>query len=272
MTHYDVHGQSIPALGLGTWQLTGDAARDSVEHALSIGYRHIDTAQVYGNEAEVGAGVAASGVPRGDVFLTTKVWRDSVGPPRLGASVDESLAKLATDYVDLLLLHWPVDEVELEAQLEGLVAARDAGKARLIGVSNYPPGLLRDALELVPDLACNQVEHHVLLGQGPVREVVAANGMVLTAYSPLAQGEALDDETVREIAEARGVGAGQVALAWLLGQDRVVAIPKSGSEAHRRSNLAAAGLTLSADERARLDALPKDRRTIDPGFAPDWDA
>ncbi|WP_420455560.1 aldo/keto reductase [Rubrivirga sp.] len=271
MTHYDVHGVSIPALGLGTWQLTGDDARRGVEHALSIGYRHIDTAQIYRNEAEVGAGLAASSVSRDDVFVTTKVWRDHVAPSRLAASVDESLRKLGTDTVDLLLLHWPVDEVELEAQLEALVAIRDAGKARAVGVSNYPAGLLRDALELVPDLATDQVEHHVLLGQDRLLDVVRPR-MVLTAYSPLAQGEALSNETVREIAEARGVGPAQVALAWLLGQDRVAAIPKASSDAHRAANLAAADLVLTADERAALDALPKDHRTIDPDFAPDWDA
>lgn len=272
MTHYDVHGVSVPALGLGTFRLEGADAQRAVEHALAIGYRHVDTAQIYGNEAEVGAGLAASAVPREDVFLTTKVWRDRVAPSRLAASVDESLRKLGTDYVDLLLLHWPVWEVELEAQLDALAAVREAGKARLIGVSNYPAGMLQDALELVPDLACDQVEHHALLGQDAVLDVVRGQGMVLTAYSPLAQGELLSDETVRAVAEAHGVGPAQVALAWLLGRDRVAAIPKASSDAHRQSNLDAADLRLTGDERARLDALPKDRRTVDPGFAPDWDA
>ncbi len=272
MTHYDTHGVTVPALGLGTWQLRGDDARRAVEHALSIGYRHVDTAQIYRNEAEVGAGLAASSVPRDDVFVTTKVWRDHVAPSRLAASVDESLEKLGTDYVDLLLLHWPVREVELEAQLGALVAVREAGKARAVGVSNYPAGMLRDALELAPDLAADQVEHHVLLGQDRLLDVVRQRKMVLTAYSPLAQGEALSNETVREIADAHGIGPAQVALAWLLGQDRVAAIPKASSDAHRASNLAAADVVLTADERAALDALPKDHRTVDPDFGPDWDA
>ena len=271
MTHYDVHGVSVPALGLGTWQIEGDAARRAVEHALALGYRHVDTAQMYGNEAEVGAALAASAVPRADVFLTTKVWRSAVAPSRLAASVDESLRKLGTNYVDLLLLHWPTDDVELEAQLEALAAVREAGKARLVGVSNYPSARLRDALEIVPDLATDQVEYHALLGQDAVLAEVRRRGMVLTAYSPLAQGELLRDEAVREVAEARGVGPAQVALAWLLGQDRVCAIPKASSDAHRQSNLDAAEIALTADERARLDALPKDHRTVDPGFAPDWD-
>lgn len=272
MTHYSVHGVDVPALGFGTFRLSGDDARRGTEHALAIGYRHIDTAQVYRNEAEVGAALAASDVPREDIFLTTKVWRDSVAPSKLAASVDESLGKLGTDYVDLLLLHWPVDEIELEAQLEALAAVREAGKARLIGVSNYPAGMLRDALELVPDLATNQVEHHVLLGQQRLLDIVRPAGMVLTSYSPLAQGEALVNETVRAVAEAHGVGPAQVALAYLLGQDRVLAIPKASSDAHRASNLAAADLALTDDERARLDALPKDHRTVAPDFAPDWDA
>ncbi|WP_412060832.1 aldo/keto reductase [Rubrivirga sp. IMCC45206] len=272
MTQYSVHGVDVPALGLGTWQMRGAEAQRAVEHALAIGYRHVDTAQVYKNEAEVGAGLAASAVPREQVFLTTKVWRDAVAPSRLAASVDESLGKLGTDYVDLLLLHWPVSEIELEAQLEALAAVREAGKARLIGVSNYPAGMLRDALELVPDLATDQVEHHVLLGQERLLDVIRPAGMVLTSYSPLAQGEALSNETVCAVADAHGVGPAQVALAYLLGQDRVLAIPKASSDAHRASNLAAADLVLSDDDRARLDALPKDHRTIDPDFGPDWDA
>ncbi|WP_412069862.1 aldo/keto reductase [Rubrivirga sp. IMCC43871] len=272
MTHYSVHGVDVPALGLGTWRIRGDAARRAVEHALAIGYRHVDTAQIYRNEAEVGAGLAASDVPREQIFLTTKVWRDAVAPSRLAASVDESLDKLGTDYVDLLLLHWPVDEVELEAQLEALAAVRETGKARLVGVSNYPAGLLRDALDLVPDLATDQVEHHVLLGQQRLLNIVRPAGMVLTSYSPLAQGEALTNETVRAVAAAHGAGPAQVALAYLLGQDRVLAIPKASSDAHRASNLAAADLVLTDDERARLDALPKDHRTIDPAFGPDWEA
>ncbi|MGB3543851.1 aldo/keto reductase [Rubrivirga sp.] len=272
MTHYDVHGVSIPALGFGTWQLRGDGARDGVEHALSLGYRHIDTAQVYKNEAEVGAGLEASDVARGDVFLTTKVWGTNVAPSKLTASVDESLRKLGTDYVDLLLLHWPNDEIELEAQLVALEGVREAGKARLIGVSNYPAGMLRDALELVPDLATDQVEHHVFLEQDRLYDIVRERGMVLTAYSPLAQGAVLEDETIREIADARGVGPAQIALAWILGQDRAVAIPKASSAAHRESNLRAADLALEDDERAALDALTKNRRLVDPDFAPDWSA
>lgn len=273
MTHYSFAGVSIPALGLGTYQLTGRDAYDGVAHALSIGYRHIDTAQLYGNEAEVGAGIAAASVPRADVFLTTKVWHDRLGAEDFGPSVDESLRKLGTDYVDLLLVHWPSTEgVPLAETLGALDAARQAGKARLVGVSNFPSGMLREALSILPDLANVQVEHHPHLGQPDLLQIVRARGMTLTSYSPLGQGDALKDDAIREIAEAKGVGPGQVALAYLLGMDRVLAVPKSASETHRASNLAAAEITLTEAERARIDALPKDRRIVDPGFGPDWDA
>ncbi len=273
MTHYDVHGVLIPALGFGTYRLTGGDAREAVESALALGYRHLDTAQMYGNEAEVGASLATSGVPRAEVFLTTKVWHDRLSADAFGPSVDESLRKLGTDYVDLLLVHWPsTDGVPLAETLGALDAARQSGRARLVGVSNFPPPMLREALGILPDLANVQVEHHPFLGQPDLREIVDAHGMTLTAYSPVAQGAVMDDETLMEIGEAHDVSAAQIALAYLLGQDRVVTIPKAASEAHRRANLEAAEITLTPDERARIDALPKGRRLVDPPFAPDWDA
>lgn len=275
MTHYTVQGVSIPALGLGTYKLTGGEAREAVEHALAIGYRHVDTAQIYDNEAEVGAGIAASDVPRADVFLTTKVWHDRLGADAFGPSVDASLQRLGTDYVDLLLVHWPsTTGVPLAETLGALDAARQAGKTRLVGVSNFPAGMLREALSILPDLANDQVEHHAYLGQERLLGVVREHGMTLSSYSPLGhgQGDVLGDETIRAIAEEKGVGAGQVALAYLLGHDRVLAIPKAASARNREANLAAAEVTLTEAERARIDALPKDHRIVDPDFAPDWDA
>ena len=269
---YDVQDVSIPALGFGTWQLNGDDARDGVADALAQGYRHIDTAQIYKNEAEVGAGLAASGVPRGDVFLTTKVWRSNLAPAALAASVDESLDTLGTDYLDLLLIHWPNEDVPLAETLGALDRVRQAGKTRLVGVSNFPSEMLRRALEIDPQLATNQVEYHPFLGQDRLLDAVRQREMALTAYSPLAQGDVLRDDTIRGIADAHDAGPAQIALAWLLGQDRVVAIPKASSAAHRASNLAAAEITLTKEERAQLDALPKNRRLVDPDFAPDWDA
>lgn len=270
MTCYDVHGVSIPALGLGTYMLRGDVAREAVEHALALGYRHVDTAQMYGNEADVGAGIAASGVPRADVFLTTKVWHDRLGADAFARTVDTSLG---TDHVDLLLVHWPsTTGVPLAETLGALNAAREAGKARLVGVSNFPAAMLREALSVLPDLANVQVEHHPFLGQGALLGVVREHAMTLTSYSPIAQGAVTDDDTLRDIAEAHGASPAQVALAYLLGMNRVLAIPKAASAGHREANLAAAEIALTEAERARIDALPKDRRLVDPPWGPDWDA
>ena len=277
MTHYSLYGAEMPALGLGTYQLRGDAARQAVAQSLDIGYRHLDTAQIYDNEAAVGAGLRDAGVDRDAVFLTTKVWHTALGHADVLRTTDESLARLGVDHVDLLLVHWPTPDVELAETLDAFQEVRAAGKARLIGVSNFPAPMLRRALELVPDLVCDQVEHHPFLGQSAILDVVrerTADGapMVLTAYSPVAQGQVFRDETIRGIADAHGADPAQVALAWLLGQDRVVAIPRSSSAEHRASNLAAAELRLTDEDRARLDALPKDRRIVDPDFAPDWNA
>jgi 2,5-diketo-D-gluconate reductase B len=270
--HYDLQGVRMPALGLGTYRLRGDDARRAVAHALATGYRHIDTAQMYDNEAEIGHALQDAAVPRADVFLTTKVWHANLAAAPFAQAVAESLAALQTDYVDLLLVHWPNADVPLGETLGALQAAREAGQARLVGVSNFPPGMLRRALAQIPDLAVNQVEHHVYLGQQPLLDAVRANGMVLTSYSPVAQGRVTDDPVLQGIAETHGVTPGQIALAYLLGMDRVTAIPKAASPANQAANLAAAEITLSADERAQIDALPKDLRLVIPPFAPDWDA
>ena len=183
-----IHGVLVPKLGLGTWQLSSAEATASVRHALEVGYRHIDTAQMYDNEEGVGRGIAASGVARDEVFLTTKVWRDRLDHDALVSSTDESLRRLGTDYVDLLLMHWPNDDVPLAETLGALAEVRDAGKARLIGVSNTPAGMLRRALDIEPTLANDQVEYHPYLAQDDVLGVVRENGLFLTAYSPIAQG------------------------------------------------------------------------------------
>ena len=267
-----VHGVLVPTLGFGTYQLNGATATDSVRHALSVGYRHIDTAQIYENEAEVGRGIATSDVPRDEIFLTTKVWRDALAPQDVKRTTDESLRRLGTDYVDLLLMHWPNDDIPLEDTLGALAALRDAGKARLIGVSNTPSAMLRRALEIEPTLANDQVEYHPYLGQDAILDVVRENGLFLTAYSPIAQGAVADDATLEEIADAHGATPVQVALAWLIGQDRVAAIPKSGTPAHIETNFGAMDLNLSAEEREAIDGLARGERIIDPGFAPQWDA
>ncbi len=219
-----------------------------------------------------GADYEASGVSRDEVFITTKVWRDDLGASGVKRVADESLRALGTDYVDLLLMHWPNDDIPLDETIRALGAVRDAGKARLIGVSNTPTEMLARALETEPTLACDQVEYHPFLSQATLLKAVRARGLFLTAYSPIAQGAVVQDATLRAIGEAHGATPVQVTLAWLLAQDRVAAVPKATSRAHIEANFAAQDLTLSADDIARIDALARTGRLVNPGFAPAWDA
>lgn len=262
--------EQIPQIGLGTWELEGDTCADAVETALRLGYRHIDTAQAYGNEDRVGEGLARSDVDRDDVWVTTKVWNSQVERDRVIASADRSLERLGLDHVDLLLLHWPVEMDRLEDTLEQMQSLVDAGKVRHIGVSNFTADQVRRAAK-VTDVFCNQVEYHAMLDQSAVREACADVGARVVAYSPLARGDLLRDPVVTNVAGARSTGPAQIALRWLLDQD-VVVIPKASSEAHLAANLEALSMPpLEPEDTAALDQLPKDRRVIDPPFAPDWD-
>jgi 2,5-diketo-D-gluconate reductase B len=271
MIHIDVHGVAVPALGFGTWRLEGEDGRHAIETALDAGYRHLDTARAYDNEAEVGRALRASGVPREDVFLTTKVWRDDLRYRAVLREADESLRLLRTDYVDLLLVHWPNEDVELEETLDAFQEVRARGKARLIGVSNFPPALLEKALDLVPDLACDQVEYHPFLGQDTLLEVVGKHGLFLTAYSPIARGGVTQDQTIQTIAATHGRSAVQVTLRWLLQQDRVAAIPKASSPEHIRANFEVFDFALAEEEMEAIHALARGERMIDPEFAPAWE-
>jgi 2,5-diketo-D-gluconate reductase B len=266
----EIQGVSVPRLGFGTWQIEGADAREAVRDALEIGYRQIDTAQAYGNEAEVGAGIADSGIDRGEIFLTTKIFPGEFEPEALRAAADNSLKALGTDFVDLLLLHWPDDSVPLEQTMAALLALREAGKIRQLGVSNFPTALLQEALEHAP-VFCDQVEYHPFLGQDAVLEFARANDVLVTAYSPLAHGRVPDDATLAEIGEAHGKSAGQVALRWLLEQPHVSPIPKASSHERRIENFEVFDFELTDEERARIGALPKDDRQIDPDSGPDWD-
>jgi len=262
----------IPRLGLGTWPMKGAECSEAVSCAIGLGYRHIDTAQMYGNEEDVGAGIARNGIARDTLFVTTKVWWDQLAPDALRRAAEASLKKLGTGYVDLYLIHWPSPEMDLDAALRALAALRRDGLARAVGVANFPSALLRRAIEsgIVP-IACNQVEYHVFLSQAPVLELCRRHGLALTAYTPVAKGSVVDDPVLRRIATKHGASPVQVALAWLLAQDNVVAIPKSAREAGQAANLAACALRLDAEDLASINSLPKDRRMVNPGFAPDWD-
>lgn len=267
LTHRDV---AVPRIGIGTWELTDGDAYDSVRTALDIGYRHVDTAQAYGNEEEVGRAIADSGVDRDELFVTTKVWKAKAAPADVEQSTGESLRRLGLDHVDLLLIHWPTDVAPIEATVEALAEQQERDRTRLVGVSNYTAAQFQRAAK-VADVATDQVEYHVLLGQDTVLNAVRSEDAFLTAYSPLAHGGLLDHARVQEVAEEVGASVAQVALAWLLRQDDVAALPRSSSKDHIADNLAAADLELSDEQAAKLDELPKDRRQIDPGFAPDWD-
>ncbi|HET7370635.1 MAG TPA: aldo/keto reductase [Gammaproteobacteria bacterium] len=273
MENKEVHGVPIPSLGFGTFMLEPADARRMVEAALDIGYRHIDTAQLYHNEADVGAAIAASGVDRGDIFLTTKVWIDRFKAGDLEASADESLARLDTDYVDLLLLHWPNADVPLEETLEALQRVKETGKARHIGVSNFNTALVQQAVETVgaEALVTNQVEYHPFLSQRKVLAQARQFGLLLTAYCPLAQGKVMGNGTLREIGGQYGKSEAQVALRWLLQQDGVITLPRTQNEDHARTNFEVFDFELTGDDMARIDTLQGDERLISPGIAPAWD-
>lgn len=263
----------MPAIGLGTWPLKGAECEAAVESALSLGYRHIDTAEMYGNEAAVGAALARCGLKRGDIFLTTKVWWDKPDRDSFRAAALACLERLRQDHVDLLLVHWPSPGMDLPGILEALATLHAEGRAKAVGVSNFPVGLLRRALELdIAPLACLQVEHHVMLDQSRLLAVTEAAGMVLTSYTPLGKGGLLEHPVLAAIAARHGATPAQVALAAILARGRVAAIPKAAGPARQKENLGALDLRLSAEDLAEIATLPGDRRFVNPDFAPDWAA
>lgn len=271
MKYEMIQGVEVPVLGLGTWQLEGADCTEAVEHALSLGYRHIDTAQGYDNEEFVGEGLQRGGVPRDEIFLVTKVKPDNFRRDRVLASTRESLTKLQTDYVDLLLLHWPNPDVPLEETLGALLELRDAGAVRHIGVSNFPSKLVNEAQQ-VASIFANQVEYHPYLGQRTLLEQARAQDYMLTAYSPVARGKVLDDALLQEIGAAHGKNPAQVTLRWLVQQDHVVAIPKAASEKNRVGNIDIFDFELSDEEMARIFALERGERMVAPDDGPAWDA
>lgn len=273
MLYIDIMNRKVPSLGYGTWQLKGAECEQGVMKALDIGYRHIDTAQIYENEAEVGNALSQSGVKRHDIFLTTKVWMTNLEEKLFMPSVEESLKKLKTDYVDLLLIHWPVTQVPFAEQMKSLRAVHEAGLARMIGVSNFTVAQMREVREeLGAPVVNNQVEYHPFLSQQPVLDYVRAHDMFLTAYSPLARGKVRDDATLRALATKHGKNPGQIALRWLVQQERVAAIPKAASEENLRANFDIFNFVLDAEDMERVNMLMRgDKRLINPDWAPKWD-
>ena len=261
----------MPALGLGTWENDDpEQCTESVKTAVEMGYRHVDTAQIYGNEAAVGKGIAAADVDRDDVFLATKVWIDNLAPEDVAASTRESLQKLDTEYVDLLYVHWPAGAYGPEETLPAFAELRDDGLIDRIGVSNFEPEHLDAATDALGEAPfANQVECHPLLRQEELREYADANGVELVGYSPLARGKILDEPTVGEIAEKHGVSAAQVSLAWLR-EKGVTAIPKATGEDHIADNWASLGLELDDEDIQQIDGLGRTDRQLNPDFGPNW--
>jgi 2,5-diketo-D-gluconate reductase B len=272
MNLVEANGAKIPALGLGTWELRGRTCARIVEQALRLGYRHIDTAQVYENEREVGEGLRASAVKRDDVFVTTKVWPSNFAPKDLERSAKESLARLRLTEVDLLLLHWPNPHVPLADTLGALARVRQQGLARHIGVSNFTVALIEEAVAACPEpLACDQVEYHPYLDQTKVRDACARHDMAVVAYSPVAKGRIKNDRALLRIGDRYRKTAAQVCLRWLV-QQGVAAIPRTSKLERLSENIEIFDFELSDEDMQQISGMgTAGGRLTDFGFAPNWD-
>jgi diketogulonate reductase-like aldo/keto reductase len=266
-------GAKIPAIGLGTWQLSGETCTRAVVAALECGYRHVDTAKMYGNETEVGQGLKSGGVPRDQVFVTTKVWRDDLHDGDLQRSAEASLKRLGLNKVDLLLIHWPNRNVPVKEAVKALCETRARGLTRHIGVSNFPVALLEEALAVASEpIVTNQCEYHPWLDQTKLIAACRQHGISFTSYCPLGRGEGPRDPAIKKIAEEHGKTPSQVLLRWHTQQPGVIAIPRSGTPAHIRENIAITDFELSAEEMRTISGMARrDGRIVDFDWAPEWD-
>ncbi|MBD8871913.1 2,5-didehydrogluconate reductase DkgB [Rhodanobacter sp. DHB23] len=266
---------TIPSFGVGTFRLTGQTVIDSLRNALDVGYRAIDTAQIYGNEAEVGQAIAESGVKRSELFVTTKIWTDNYARAKLVPSLRESLAKLRTDQVDLTLIHWPApgNGVALPEYMEALAEAKALGLTRRIGISNFNIELTEQAVAVVGkgEIATNQIELSPYLQNRTLTAFLEEQGIAVTSYMTLAYGKVLQDPVLARIADKHRATAAQVALAWAL-QLGYAVIPSSTRRENLASNLLARDLKLDADDMAQIAALERNGREVSPaGLSPAWD-
>lgn len=274
MKTVSANGADIPAIGLGTWELRGEQCARLVEAALMAGYTHIDTAQMYQNEAAVGAGIRASHKDRDSLFVTTKIWPENYAASDFDRAVDERLDLLDCGPVDLLLLHWPPRTVSMSEAVAGLNRAKRAGLARHIGISNFTVSQVEEAVALSDaPLVCNQIEYHPLINQDKVRAACAHHGLAVTAYCPIARNKVAEEPVIAKIAQRHDASPAQVALAWLAGHGDVISIPRSSRPERLADNLKALAISLSEDEMAGISALgTRDLRLVDPeGVRPDWD-
>jgi diketogulonate reductase-like aldo/keto reductase len=283
---WQAHGAAIPAVGLGTADRNGEAGRAAVETALRLGYRNLDAARKYGTEEEVGAGIRASGVPRGEIFLITKVSHENLHAADFRKSAEDSLKALRVDYVDLLLVHWPNPKIPLAETLGALAEAKRRGLARHVGLANFTLPLIEEAVRLSPEpLVCNQVEFQPYLDQSRILAACRRHGMVLIGYSPFmraghattvspaAKLQVLQDPVIAEIARAHGKTPAQIILRWATQHDGVAVIPRSSNPDRLQQNLSIFDITLTDDEMARIEALNAHNiRRANPPHAPVWDA
>jgi 2,5-diketo-D-gluconate reductase B len=258
-------GNEMPVLGLGTWQLTGSKCKEAVKKALELGYRHIDTADVYGNHKEVGEGIKESGVKREELFLTTKVWKDDVKGEAVISNVERFLKELGVEYVDLLLIHWPSSNVDVGETFKAFEELKKEGKIRAYGVSNFNIERVKESVEK-GEVSVNQVEYHAYLNQEDLLKVCKEKGVVLTAYSPIARGELLEEEILKKIAEEKGKSVCQIALRWLV-QKEIIVIPKASSEEHIKENMEIFDFELNEGEMEEMNNIKESRRLVNPGFS-----
>lgn len=267
-----IQGEAIPALGLGTFELTGPAGEAAIRTAIELGYRQIDTAIRYGNETEVGRAIRASGIARRELFVTTKIWFDDLAPETVHRRVGESLERLGLDQVDLLLVHWPSKEVPLGETLAAFAEEKRKRRTRLIGVSNFTVALLDEALDVhKAELFCNQVEYHPFLSQEKLLARMRRAGMLLNAYQPIARGKVFDNALLTALGRKYGKTAGQVTLRWLVQQDGVGAIPRSSKPENMRANLDIFDFALSPEDMAAIHGLARGQRYSRFGWEPAWD-
>jgi len=266
------NGARIPVLGLGTWELRGRACAAAVEEAVRLGYRHVDTAEMYGNEEAVGEGLRASGIARDEVFVTTKVWPDNLAPKDLERAAKHSLSRLRLQYLDLLLIHWPNPRIPLAGTMAALCRMQETGVARHVGISNFTVPLMAEAMRLatVP-LVTNQFEWHPWLDQSQLVAACRRHGLAVTAYSPLGRGRAARDATLARIAARVGKTGGQVCLRFLLQQGAIV-IPRTARRARLRENMEVFDFELGVEDIEDIRGLGRrGGRMVDWTGAPDWD-
>jgi 2,5-diketo-D-gluconate reductase B len=274
MEYVEAKGARIPLVGLGTWDLRGRSCARIVEQALRLGYRHIDTAEMYGNEREVGDGLRASGVKRDDIFVVTKIWPNHFAPRELERAAKERLVQLRLQELDLLLLHWPNPNIPLSETLPALCKVKRMGLARHIGISNFTPPLIEEAVRVSEEpLVCNQFECHPFLDQSKLIAATRAAGMAVVAYSPIARGGAKSDALLSRIGKAHGKSAAQICLRWLV-QQQIVVIPRTSKVERLSENFTIFDFTLSDEEMAEIGALANpEGRVVNYTFdgAPKWE-